>query len=80
MGFNFLGDGLQTQMGRRFGSQDPIILGEILSAKTWWSWIQGGLELWKRLWNKKYSMSIPQHGLIRMEEVLMGSILSNSAW
>ena len=37
--------------------RDPYILNQVMGAKLWWRWIQGGEDLWKSLWENKYEMA-----------------------
>lgn len=38
------------------GLRDPHILNQVMGEKLWWRWIQGGDDLWKFLWEKKYEI------------------------
>ena len=34
------------------GLRDPYILNQAMGAKLWWRWMNGGNDLWKRIWKK----------------------------
>jgi len=34
---------------RGLGLRDPYIVNQVMGAKLWWLWIQGGEDLWKTL-------------------------------
>lgn len=55
------------------GVRDPEILNKVLGAKLWWRWVQGGNDVWKRIWNKKYDMPNSTEGRLRVEETPRGS-------
>lgn len=44
------------------GLRDPYILKQVMGAKLWWRSIQGGEDLWKMLWEKKYEMARSPEG------------------
>lgn len=47
------------------GLRDPYILNQVMGAKLWWRWIQGGQDRWKSLWEKKYEMTRSPEGKLR---------------
>lgn len=53
--------------------RDPKILNKVLGAKLWWRWVQGGNDVWKRIWNQKYNMPDTTDGRLRAEETPRGS-------
>lgn len=53
--------------------RDPEILNQALGAKLWWRWVQGGNDVWKRIWNKKYDMPDTVEERLRVEETPKGS-------
>eukprot|EP00253_Pinus_taeda_P002612 PITA_02612 len=55
------------------GIRDPEMLNKILGAKLWWRWVQGGKDVWKKIWEIKYNMSDSIEGRLRIEEVPKGS-------
>jgi len=55
------------------GVRDPEIINKILGAKLWWRWVQGGNDIWKRIWNQKYNMPETVEGRLRAEEIPKGS-------
>lgn len=36
------------------GLRDLELLKKIVEAKLWWRWMQGGPQLWRKIWNMKY--------------------------
>lgn len=36
------------------GLHDPFVLNQVMGTKLWWRWLQGGSDLWKVLWERKY--------------------------
>lgn len=38
------------------GVRDPEIVNKVFGAKLWWRWVQGGTDVWKNIWNRKYGM------------------------
>ena len=55
------------------GIRDPEMLNKILGAKLWWRWLQGGKDVWKKIWEIKYNMPDSTEGKLRTEEVPKGS-------
>eukprot|EP00253_Pinus_taeda_P010995 PITA_10995 len=55
------------------GIRDPEMLNNILGAKLWWRWLQGGKDVWKIIWELKYNMPESTAGKLRIEEVPKGS-------
>jgi len=47
-----------SKYSRGLGFRDPKKLSKVMGAKMWWRWIQGGEDLWKRIWNHKYCNGI----------------------
>eukprot|EP00253_Pinus_taeda_P015313 PITA_15313 len=39
---------------RGLGLMDPYVLNQVLGVKLWWRWTQGGQDLWKVIWERKY--------------------------
>eukprot|EP00253_Pinus_taeda_P007421 PITA_07421 len=55
------------------GVRDPERLNRILGAKLWWRWLQGGKDVWKKIWELKYNMPESTADKLRIEEVPKGS-------
>eukprot|EP00253_Pinus_taeda_P005113 PITA_05113 len=55
------------------GIRDPEMLNKILGAKLWWRWLQGGEDVWKKIWELKHNMPESRASKIRIEEVPKGS-------
>eukprot|EP00253_Pinus_taeda_P036608 PITA_36608 len=36
------------------GLRDPFVLNQVMGVKLWWRWTQGGQDLWKVIWERKY--------------------------
>jgi len=49
------------------------MLNKVLGAKLWWRWMQGGNDLWKRIWTQKYNMSASTAERLRAEGIPKGS-------
>eukprot|EP00253_Pinus_taeda_P002895 PITA_02895 len=49
------------------GLRDPGILNQVLRAKLWWEWMTGGKDIWKQIWNQKYSMPSTTEGILRVK-------------
>lgn len=50
------------------GVRDLEIVNKALGAKLWWRWVQGGDDIWKRIWNQKYNMPGSVEGRVRVQE------------
>eukprot|EP00253_Pinus_taeda_P017577 PITA_17577 len=61
------------------GIRDPEMLNRILGAKLWWRWLQGGKDVWKKIWELKYNMPESTADKLRIEEVPKGSSIWNLA-
>jgi len=61
------------------GVRDPYILNQVMGEKLWWRWIQGGEDLWKTLWEKKYEMARSPEGKLRSQSEKKGSTIWNLA-
>eukprot|EP00253_Pinus_taeda_P025537 PITA_25537 len=55
------------------GLRNPEMLNKSLGAKLWWRWLQGGKDVWKRIWELKYNMPESTIRKLRIEEVPKGS-------
>jgi len=61
------------------GLRDPYILNQVMWAKLWWRWIQGGIDLWKEIWGRKYGMPRLIEGMLRVQENIKGLTIWNLA-
>jgi len=59
------------------GLRDPYILNQVMGEKLWWRWIQGGEDLWKSLWEKKYEMARSTEGKLQNQSEKKGSAIWN---
>lgn len=50
-----------------------------MGAKPWWRWIQGGVDLWKKLWERKYDMPRSLKGKLRSQNEKKRSAIWNLA-
>ena len=57
------------------GLRDPYILNQVMGAKLWWRWIQGGPDLWKEIWTLKYNMPTAAKKIMRKEVMPKGSMI-----
>jgi len=57
------------------GLRDPSILNQVLAAKLWWRWMQGGKDLWKEIWTVKYRMPTTPEEILRKQEIPRGSTI-----
>lgn len=55
------------------GIRDLEFVNKVLWAKLWWRWVQGGMDIWKRIWTHKYNMPRSVAGHLRVEETPRGS-------
>lgn len=62
---------------RGLGLCDFYILTQVMGAKLWWRWIQGGVDLWKRLWERKYDMHRSLEGNLRSQNDKKGYAIWN---
>eukprot|EP00253_Pinus_taeda_P006274 PITA_06274 len=53
--------------------RDPATLNQVLAAKLWWRWMQGGKDLWKEIWTLKYNMPLATEEITRKDEMPRGS-------
>jgi len=68
-----------TPLGR-LALRDPGKLNNKMGVKICWRWIKYPKELQARLWRQKYTPQIPQEHLIRLDDQIHGSNISNAAW
>eukprot|EP00253_Pinus_taeda_P030867 PITA_30867 len=61
------------------GVRDPEILNKVLGAKLWWRWLQGGTDLWKKIWEYKYNIPEQTERKLRIENPPIGSSIWNLA-
>ena len=47
--------------------RDPYILNQVMGAKLWWRWTQGGQDLWKKIWEKKYEVVEKPEDMMRSQ-------------
>lgn len=59
--------------------REPAHSNEIMGARIWWKWLTEPFTPWATLWTAKYASNHPTKELIRMSEVIMGSLIWNSA-
>jgi len=50
-----------------------------MGEKLWWRWIQGGVDVWKKLWERKYDMPWSLEGKLRSHSDKKGSAIWNLA-
>lgn len=67
----------KTEGGLGFG--DPHVLNQAMGAKLWWRWLNGGINLWKRIWTNKYKMSKKLEEILRIRETPKGLTIWNLA-
>jgi len=61
------------------GLRDPFILNKVMGAKLWWRWLQGGPDLWKVLWERKYDAAGEIEEKLRSTTETRGSAIWNLA-
>lgn len=61
------------------GLRDPEILNKVLGAKLWWRWLQGGSDVWKKIWNYKYNMPEQIEEKLKIQNIPQGSSIWNLA-
>eukprot|EP00253_Pinus_taeda_P010652 PITA_10652 len=61
------------------GLRDPFILNQVMGAKVWWRWIQGGPDLWKVIWERKYDVAGEIEERLRSTTETRGSVIWNLA-
>lgn len=61
------------------GLRDPYILNQVMDAKLWWRWTQGGEDLWKSLWENTYEMARSPEGKLLNQSEKKGSTIWNLA-
>eukprot|EP00253_Pinus_taeda_P005455 PITA_05455 len=61
------------------GLRDPEILNKVLGAKLWWRWLQGGSDVWKKIWNYKYNMPEQIEEKLKIQNIPHGSSIWNLA-
>ena len=61
------------------GLRDPYILNHAMVAKLWWRWLNGGNDLWKRIWTKKYNIPVKPEEILRIRDTPKGSTIWNLA-
>jgi len=50
------------------GLRDPDVMSMALGAKIWWQLVQGGEQLWIKIWNCKYRQRIILEERLRSNE------------
>lgn len=70
---------LKLKVAGGLGLRDPFILNNVLGAKLWWRWLQGGPDLWKNIWSTKYAMPITTSARLKVDNVPKGSSIWNLA-
>lgn len=61
------------------GLRDPYMLNQVMGAKLWWRWMNGGNDLWKRIWTKKYNMPTKPEEILRISDTPKGLTIWNLA-
>eukprot|EP00253_Pinus_taeda_P025221 PITA_25221 len=61
------------------GVRDPETLNKVLGAKLWWRWLQGGTNVWKKIWEYKYNMPEQTEEKLRIQNTPKGSSIWNLA-
>eukprot|EP00253_Pinus_taeda_P030337 PITA_30337 len=61
------------------GLRDPEILNKVLGAKLWWWWLQGGTDVWKKIWDYKYNMPEQIEEKLKIQNPPQGSSIWNLA-
>lgn len=61
------------------GVRDPETLNKVLGAKLWWRWLQGGTDVWKKIWEYKYNMPEQTEEKLRIQNTPNGSSIWNLA-
>lgn len=61
--------------GGGLGLHVPYILNQVVGAKLWWRRIQGGVDLWKTLWERKSDMPRSLEGQLRSQNDKKGSAI-----
>eukprot|EP00253_Pinus_taeda_P030826 PITA_30826 len=61
------------------GLRDLEILNKVLGAKLWWRWLQGGIDVWKKIWDYKYNMPEQIEEKLKIQNPPQGSSIWNLA-
>ena len=61
------------------GLRYPYVLNQVMGAKLWWRWLQGGHDLWKFIWERKYQMPRTLPGKLKEDTNPKGSNIWNLA-
>lgn len=59
------------------GLRDPYILNHAMGAKFFWHWLNGGNDLCKTIWTKKYNMPAKPEEILRIRDTPKGSTIWN---
>ena len=70
---------IKSKSSRGLGLRDPFMLNQVMGAKHWWRWIQGGQDLWKKIWERNYEMPQSVSGKLKIDLVPKGSAIWNLA-
>eukprot|EP00253_Pinus_taeda_P007926 PITA_07926 len=61
------------------GLRDPEVLNKVIGAKLWWRWLQGGTDVWKKIWDYKYNMPEQIEEKLKIQNTPQGSSIWNLA-
>ena len=70
---------IKSKSAGGLGLHDPLLLNQVMGAKLWWKWLQGGNDLWKTLWETKYEMPHSIAAKLKIDVVPKGSTIWNLA-
>eukprot|EP00253_Pinus_taeda_P012904 PITA_12904 len=59
--------------------RDPEALNKVLGEKLWWRWMQGGSDVWKKIWDYKYNMPEQAEEKLKIQNTPQGSSIWNLA-